>query len=110
MTTEKEIEEKMRSQGSFSKKPEKYTVLIDFREEIITGWNGDILGNITWRGPEFLDNFGGSRINFRAKGRNNKEYYGTAYVSSSGDFIYGNMTKKKGTPRKKKGGILKDLI
>lgn len=56
----------------------------------ITTWMGDLLATVTWEGaPYQCPAFGGwptTRVNFRAKGIDGREWCGT-YYKSSGDYV-----------------------
>ena len=89
-------------------KPEKYSVYVDFKKNVVTTWTGEVIGSITWSGSEYRDNFGGKRVNLDVRMNNGDLYYGTAFVSS-GD--YATIRKKKAQPTKgQKSDMPKDLV
>lgn len=89
-------------------KPEKYSVYIDFKKNVVTTWTGEVIGKISWSGSEYRDNFGGKRVNLDVRMDNGDLYYGTAFVSS-GD--YATIRKKKDHPTKgKKSEMPEDLV
>ena len=91
-----------------NEKPEKYSVYVDFKKNVVTTWTGEVIGTISWSGSEYRDNFGGKRVNLDVRMNNGDLYYGTAFVSS-GD--YATIRKKKDQPTKgKKSEMPKDLV
>ena len=70
-------------------------------KERVTTWVGDALARITWLGAEYkCPAFGwpSTRQNFRARGIDGRDWYGTYYVSS-GDYVRMHACKEGVTPK-----------
>lgn len=65
----------------------------------ITTWVGDVLAEVTWLGDPYkcpaFGGFGSTRVNFRARGIDGRNWYGTFYLSS-GDYVRMQACKEKG--------------
>ncbi len=61
----------------------------------LTTWMGDELATVSWAGEPYRCTFGDRRQNFRARGINGADYFGTAYVSS-GDYVRMRPMARKG--------------
>lgn len=72
--------------------PEKYFLYIREKEREAITWTGDKLGDITYMGPIWGDNFGGKRRSITVRAINGKCYVGTYYTSS------GNYARVKLVP------------
>ncbi len=65
------------------------------RADKLTTWMGDELATVSWAGDVYRCAFGDRRQNFRARGINGADYFGTAYVSS-GDYVRMRPMARKG--------------
>lgn len=67
----------------FAKKPpERLFAYFDKTFSKITGFAGNKLGDIIWRGSEFRSQLGDKRVNVRVRGTNGLLYGGTCYTST----------------------------
>lgn len=67
------------------KPPQKYTLYVNLKKNVVTTWTGQILGIITSIGKVHRSNMGDIRIPIRFKGINTLTYAGTFY-KSAGDY------------------------
>lgn len=72
--------------------PNKYFIYVSEVKQVVTTWTGQILGDITFMGNPYRDNFGGKRQSIRFKAINGLFYHGT-YFKSSGDYARVKMYK-----------------
>jgi hypothetical protein len=75
--------------------PSRYFAYYDKDLTKITGFMGNVLGRIVWKGKTYRDTFGGQRMNIVVRGTNNVMYAGFCNMSSG---TYCRLKRIKGKP------------